>query len=414
LKLLFEPSISSLNPSIVCMRGRGMLKMIKNTMQICILFLICFYPNWSYSQCQASLSNDSGLSNYRDGQLPTNMVQPKQDWRYSLYENIKKDNIDISAKVLGLLTVLLMFFSFFANRKKILRIGLAVYAAPMIIYYISFEKMQLTSLVIIIMLTLMMFIWGTCFNFNLKYSKAIYTNLMTWVLMGISLTISVLYFKPLNAWNHVQQLNLYLVSNANEQLILFHVILLLGGIVAMLVHYSFNQVIKPTLNDISPNKTHPSLGVKTVLFLLWVGTFLYAKPLGVYLLTIFFLGNIFREKEIVDDMMVGIKKYRLFFIFSYVLMILFGCNAFIKSQLAYDKVLVMAGIIALICLLYFAVILILKKIFINRIDLLLLMSVNPFFMLSFVLFSSELVTTSLKNFFYMSSIVTVMALAFMV
>ena len=391
-----------------------MLKMIKNTMQICILFLICIYPNVSCSQCQASLSNDSGPSNYRDGQLPTNMVQPKQDWRYSLYENIKKDDIDISAKVLGLLTVLLMFFGFFANRKKIFRMSLAVYAAPMIFYYISFEKMQLTSLVFIIMLTLMMFIWGTCFNFNVKYSKAIYANLMIWVLIGISLTASVLYIKSLNAWNHINQLNTYLVTNANKQLILFYMIILFGGMVAMLIHYSFYQVIKPTQNEISQNSLHSIFGVKIVLFLLWVGAFLYAKPLGVYLLTIFFLGNIFREKEIVDDMMVGIKKYRLFFIFSYVLMILFGCNALIKSQLAYDKVLVIAGLFALICLLYFAVILVLKKIFTNRIDLMLLMSVNPFFMLSFVLLSDGLVTTSLKSFFYMSSIVTVIALAFMV
>ena len=388
--------------------------MIKNTMQICILFLICFYPNWSYSQCQASLSNDSGLSNYRDGQLPTNMVQPKQDWRYSLYENIKKDNIDISAKVLGLLTVLLMFFSFFANRKKILRIGLAVYAAPMIIYYISFEKMQLTSLVIIIMLTLMMFIWGTCFNFNLKYSKAIYANLITWILIGISLIVPVIYIKSLNVWSHINQLNSYLVTNANGPLMLFYVIILLGGMVAMLVHYSFIQVIKSAPNDLSQNSLSSILGVKIVLFLLWVGTFLYAKPIGVYLSTIFLLGNIFREKEIVDDMMVGIKKYRLFFIFSYVLMILFGSNFLIKSQLAYDKILVITGIMALICLLYFVVILILKKILTNRIDLLHLMSVNPFFMLSFILFNSDLVTTSLKNFFYISSIITVMALAFMV
>ena len=391
-----------------------MLKIIKNFMQICILLLICFYPNWSYSQCQASLLNDSGPTNYRDGQLPTNMFKPSKDWRYSLYENMKKDNLDTSAKVLGLLTVLLMFFGFFANRKKIFRICLVAYAAPMILYYISFEKIQLASLAFIIILTIMMFIWGTCFNFNLKYSKAIYANLITWILIGISLIVPVIYIKSLNVWSHINQLNSYLVTNANGPLMLFYVIILLGGMVAMLVHYSFIQVIKSAPNDLSQNSLSSILGVKIVLFLLWVGTFLYAKPIGVYLSTIFLLGNIFREKEIVDDMMVGIKKYRLFFIFSYVLMILFGSNFLIKSQLAYDKILVITGIMALICLLYFVVILILKKILTNRIDLLHLMSVNPFFMLSFILFNSDLVTTSLKNFFYISSIITVMALAFMV
>jgi len=391
-----------------------MLKMIINSMQICILFLICFCPNWSYSQCQASLSNDSGPTNYREGQLPTNMVLPSKDWRYSLYENVKKDNIDLSTKVLGLLTVLLMFFGFFANRKKIFRISLAVYAAPMILYYVAFEKLQMLSLVFIAMLTIMMFIWGTCFNFKLQNSKAIYTNLMAWILIGIFLIFPIIYLKPLNVWNHISNLNYYLVSNSNKHLILFYVMFLMGGVVAMLVHFSISKVLKPIPIDIGPNSSRSILVLKMILFLLWVVAFWFAKPLGVYLLTIFFLGNIFKEKEIVNDMMAGIKKYKLLFVFSYVLMILFGCNFLISNHLANTKLLVMTVIITLICLLYFAIVLILKKMFKNRIDLLQLMSVNPFFMLSFILFNNDLVTTSSKNFFYMSSIITVIAITFMV
>jgi len=391
-----------------------MLKMIVNFMQLGIFLLISFHATWGYSQCQASLSHDSGPSNYREGQLPSNIVKQEKDWRYSLYENLKKDNLSGKDKVFGLITVLLMFFGLFANRKKIFQISLVVYAVPMIVYYLSFEKSYPTTLGFIIILTIMMFMWGASFNFRVKYSKTLFFHLAIWMLIGALLLIPVLYTKMFNIWHHLQNLNLNIVANLHEQLIYFLMILLLGGALTTIVHYGLHQVIKPSTQDLDPDKTFPVLGLKIVLFTFWMGAFLFAKPLGVYLLTIFLLGNIFREKEIVGDMYLGIRKYRLFFIFNYVLAILFGGNYLLHGQLAYDKILVITGSIALICFLYVAAVLILKKMFTKSIDPLQLMSVNPFFMLSFILLSGGLINISLKNFFYMSSITTVMAIAFMV
>jgi len=342
------------------------------------------------------------------------MAIPEKDWRYSLYENIKNDNLDRSAKLLGLLTMLLMFFGFFANRKKIFRICLAVYAAPMILYYVSFEKLSPISLMVLLILTIMMFVWGASFDFVLKYSKTIFFHLVTWILVGTLLIVPAVYIRLFAGWEELQSLGLNMVSGRNAQLIFFLMTLLLGGAAILLLHFGFNQVMKPTLVEVGKGKQLPVVGIKIVLYLFWVGVFLFAKPLGVYLITLFFLGNIFREKDIVDDMMIKMKKYRLFLIFNYLLAIILGGQYVLNGLVAYDKILHVTLVIALICFLYFAVALLLKKVLKERIDLSHLIAVNPFFMLSFILFNRHLISDSLKNFFYLSSVITLIVIAFMV